>query len=128
MFVVVCSAFGGPGVQNAILGFATLFSLEYQSTCTSLLTGSFQLSFLLFYIFDLCWEANKTLLNVHTLFGCYMMFTIFQCGITLFLWPHWYQSNFDDEDSNNGLEIPSRKVGVSITKIVDYVSFNLLLK
>ena len=47
-------AFGGPGVQSAIIHLSNLFPGS-KSTATALITGSFQLSFIVFFLFDQLW-------------------------------------------------------------------------
>ena len=47
-------AFGGPGVQSAIIHLSNLFPGS-KSTATALITGSFQLSFIVFFLFDQIW-------------------------------------------------------------------------
>lgn len=51
-------AFGGPGAQNAIIHLSNLFP-AWKATATALITGSFQLSFVVFFIFDQLWLFQK---------------------------------------------------------------------
>jgi len=48
-------AFGGPGAQNAIIHLSNLFP-AWKATATAIITGSFQLSFFVFVIFDHLWQ------------------------------------------------------------------------
>ncbi|CAM9524473.1 unnamed protein product [Phaeothamnion confervicola] len=48
-------AFGGPGVQSSIIHISNLFPTK-KATATSVITGSFQLSFVIFLVFDQLWE------------------------------------------------------------------------
>lgn len=50
-------AFGGPGVQSAIIHLSNLFP-EWKASTTAIITGSFQLSFFMFYIFDQLWSTH----------------------------------------------------------------------
>lgn len=52
---VALISFGGPGVQNAIIHLSNLFPRS-KSTIISLITGSFQLSFSVFYFFGILWS------------------------------------------------------------------------
>jgi len=81
---VVLIGFGGPGVQNAIIHLANLFPAN-KGLVTALITGCFQLSFCIFFIFDQLWFFG----GVHY----EHMFVVFAglCGLCLvasvLLWP-----------------------------------------
>jgi len=48
---VVMIGFGGPGVQNAVIHTANLFP-SHKGLVTAIITGCFQLSFIVFFVFD----------------------------------------------------------------------------
>lgn len=51
---VILIGFGGPGVQNAVIHLANLFPSR-KGLVTAIITGCFQLSFVVFFIFDQLW-------------------------------------------------------------------------
>ena len=99
-------SFGGSGVQNAIIHLSNLFP-EYKGTMTAIITGSFQLSFVVFYMFDLAWKADSW--SFASLFQSYAILTT--CCIAL-SFPFWPDSavNYDEQMSvlygkGGGLEL-----------------------
>jgi MFS family permease len=77
-------AFGGPGVQTAIIHLSNLFPL-WKATATACITGCFQLSFVIFLIFDYLWENYQVPYN--KLFLCYCFVCLFNACIAVFFWP-----------------------------------------
>jgi MFS family permease len=77
-------AFGGPGTQNAIIHLSNLFP-EWKATATSFIVGSFQLSFIVFLIFDTLWSTMKY--SYTTLFTGYAVICVFNVLVSLLLWP-----------------------------------------
>lgn len=63
-------AFGGPGAQNAIIHLSNLFP-TWKATATAVITGSFQLSFFVFVIFDHLWQFQHWDYQVGLLKFCY---------------------------------------------------------
>lgn len=77
-------AFGGPGAQNAIIHLSNLFP-EWKAMTTSFIVGAFQLSFIVFLIFDQLW--SKWNYSYTTLFTGYAVICLINLGISLLLWP-----------------------------------------
>lgn len=77
-------AFGGPGVQTAIIHLSNLFPL-WKATATACITGCFQLSFVVFLIFDFLWENYQ--IPYEKLFLGYCFVGLFNALIAVFLWP-----------------------------------------
>lgn len=77
-------AFGGPGVQSSIIHLSNLFP-SWKATATALITGSFQLSFIIFFIFDQLWAIEK--IAYQKLFFSYCGVCIINAIISLLLWP-----------------------------------------
>lgn len=77
-------AFGGPGAQNAIIHLSNLFP-TWKATATALITGSFQLSFFVFFIFDYLWLSSKW--DYQGLFFGYSFVCLINIIVSLFLWP-----------------------------------------
>ena len=86
-------AFGGPGAQNAIIHLSNLFPTK-KATVTAIITGSFQISFFIFFCFDYLWANNKY--DYQTLFMGYSFVLIFNIFLSFLLWPD-KPYNFDDE-------------------------------
>jgi MFS family permease len=77
-------AFGGPGTQNAIIHLSNLFP-EWKATATSFIVGSFQLSFIVFLVFDTLWSTMK--FSYSTLFTGYALVCAVNVVVSLVLWP-----------------------------------------
>lgn len=77
-------AFGGPGTQNAIIHLSNLFP-EWKATATSFIVGSFQLSFVVFLVFDQLWSHLKY--SYTTLFTGYCLVCVANVAISLVMWP-----------------------------------------
>lgn len=77
-------AFGGPGTQNAIIHLSNLFP-DWKATATAFITGSFQLSFMIFLIFDQLWMHLD--FSYRTLFIGYSVVCLANILISLFMWP-----------------------------------------
>lgn len=77
-------AFGGPGTQSAIIHLSNLFP-KWKATATALITGSFQLSFIVFLIFDQLWLIHQ--ISYSTLFLCYCVVCVLNVGVSFFCWP-----------------------------------------
>lgn len=86
-------AFGGPGAQNAIIHLSNLFPTK-KATVTAIITGSFQISFFIFFCFDYLW-ANKNY-DYQTLFMGYSSVLVLNVLLSFLLWPD-KPYNFDDE-------------------------------
>ena len=77
-------SFGGPGVQNSVIHLSNLFP-THKATMTALITGSFQLSFIVFYLFDVLWaRAGWTFSE---LFRMYSVVMVINFIITFLFWP-----------------------------------------
>jgi len=77
-------AFGGPGAQNAIIHLSNLFP-RWKATATAFITGSFQLSFIVFLVFDQLWyfmDWNYTHLFVGYCFVCAINLVV-----SMYMWP-----------------------------------------
>jgi MFS family permease len=81
---VILIGFGGPGVQNAIIHFSNLFPTQ-KGLVTAIITGCFQLSFVVFFIIDQLWFFGN--IGYQDLFFGHG-FLCFLCLITsLLFWP-----------------------------------------
>ena len=77
-------AFGGPGAQSAIIHLANLFP-NWKATTTAFLTGSFQLSFIIFLIFDQLWLWKN--ISYSQLFFGYTFICLLNAVVSFWLWP-----------------------------------------
>ncbi len=77
-------AFGGPGTQNAIIHLSNLFP-EWKATATSFIVGSFQLSFVVFLVFDQLWAHLQY--SYTMLFMGYCVLCVANIAVSLFMWP-----------------------------------------
>eukprot|EP01034_Spumella_vulgaris_P026305 gene26305-32869_t len=77
-------AFGGPGVQNAIIHISNLFPM-WKASATACITGSFQLSFVVFLLFDILWSTYG--IGYRSLFAGYCGICVINLLISIFLWP-----------------------------------------
>ena len=86
MFIPALSmiAFGGPGVQSAIVHLCNLFPGK-KGTATAFITGSFQLSFIIFLVFDQLWHFYKY--DYQTLFMGYGVVSLCNTILSLLFWP-----------------------------------------
>lgn len=81
---VILIAFGGPGVQSSIIHLSNLYPAS-KATVTSVITGSFNLSFFIFFIFDRLWDQFG--LTYQVIFAGYTTVCLFALILSLFLWP-----------------------------------------
>ena len=77
-------AFGGPGAQNAIIHLSNLFP-AWKSAAIAMITGSFQMSFFVFYCFNQLWLSWGY--GYYTLFQAYSLICLMNITISLFMWP-----------------------------------------
>ena len=77
-------AFGGPGVQNSIIHLSNLFP-SLKASATAIITGSFQLSFSVFFILDQLWVFDHW--NYRQLFFLYAGVCVLNTFLSLFFWP-----------------------------------------
>ena len=77
-------AFAGPGVQNSIVHLSNLFP-DSKATAIAYITGSFGLSFTVFFLFDQLWLFMH--LSYHQLFLSYCAMCILNIIISILLWP-----------------------------------------
>jgi MFS family permease len=77
-------AFGGPGAQSAIIHLSNLFP-TWKATATAIITGSFQLSFIVFLVFDQLWVYAQ--LSYRSLFLGYCGICAINAIVSIFLWP-----------------------------------------
>jgi hypothetical protein len=86
MFIPALSmiAFGGPGAQSAIIHLSNLFPTA-KATATACITGSLNLSFVVFFAFDQMWHFLA--FDYRSLFFGYSVIVCFNMLISLFLWP-----------------------------------------
>ena len=87
-------AFGGPGVQSAIVHLSNLFPGN-KATATALITGSFQLSFFIFYIFDQLWFYYE--INYQVMFLGYGCLSAINMLLSLMLYPD-EPYHYEDDD------------------------------
>lgn len=86
-------AFGGPGAQSAIIHLSNLFP-NWKATATAFITGSFQLSFVVFLVFDQLWLFRNC--SYSSLFMGYCGICFFNAIVSMFLWPDTPYS-FDEQ-------------------------------
>jgi MFS family permease len=115
MFIPAMSmvAFGGPGVQNAIIHLSNLFP-GWKATATAVMTGSFQLSFIVFFIFDQLWVFKDW--TFQQLFLSYCLVCVANIVISACLWPdtpyHHEESAPTDPGEEDDGEIVSSRITV----------------
>ena len=95
-------SFGGPGAQSAIIHLSNLFPNQ-KATMTAIITGCFQLSFIVFYVFDFMWGNFGW--NFSELFQTYCAVMIANLLITFIFWPD-SPLNYDDQMQKLGLINP----------------------
>ena len=86
MFIPALSmiAFGGPGVQSAIVHLCNLFPAS-KGTATAFITGSFQLSFIIFLLFDQLWHFYEC--DYQFLFMVYGLVCLCNMVLSFLFWP-----------------------------------------
>jgi MFS family permease len=77
-------AFGGPGCQNAIIHLSNLFP-KWKASATAVITGSFQLSFSVFYFFNILFKQSHV--SYQTLFFGYSIVCLLNGLVSMFFWP-----------------------------------------
>jgi MFS family permease len=98
-------AFGGPGAQSSIIHLSNLFP-TWKATATACITGSFQLSFIVFLVFDLLWL--KYGFTYRSLFLGYSSLCLINILISLFLWPD-IPYNYDEQMEFHEQEMKEEK-------------------
>ena len=86
-------AFGGPGAQSAIIHLSNLFP-KFKATMTAIITGCFQLSFIIFFIFDELWLTFNW--SYTQLFQFYSVICLMNLVISVFIWPD-KPLNYDEQ-------------------------------
>jgi MFS family permease len=101
-------AFGGPGTQNAIIHLSNLYP-GWKATATAFITGSFQMSFVVFLIFDQLWMNWN--LTYTELFAGYCVVCFINVVISLLLWPDEpFQSSYGVEEDEEDEEEEEEEV------------------
>lgn len=77
-------SFGGPGAQSSIIHLSNLFPTR-KATATAFITGSFQLSFIIFLVFDQLWSAGQV--SYRALFLGYCGVCAVNALVSMLLWP-----------------------------------------
>lgn len=77
-------AIGGPGVLNATIHLSNLFP-TWRSTATAIISGSFQFSFLVFFVFDELWVSLQC--SYSLLFGSYFVVCAVNAIVSTIIWP-----------------------------------------
>jgi hypothetical protein len=90
---VVLIGFGGPGVQNSVIHLANLFPAK-KGLVTAIITGCFQLSFCIFYIFDQLWYFGG--IDLRTIFLAHAGICLLCFLVSWSLWPD-KPFQFDDQ-------------------------------
>ena len=108
MFVPAASliAFGGPGVQSAIVHISNLFP-GHKALVTAFITGSFQLSFIIFFVFDQLWHFGQ--LDYQMLFMGYGAMSACSMFVSAILWP---DEPYSSEDYENLLSLDGMEMDV----------------
>ena len=104
-------AFGGPGVVNSTIHLSNLFP-EWRATATACITGSFQLSFLVFFAFDQLWSYCSV--SYQSLFTGYCVVCVANVGVSLLAWPDQpYDADEEEEYIETHSAIPYQHHHVS---------------
>ncbi len=90
-------SFGGPGVLSATIHLCNLYP-EWRATTTAFITGSFQLSFLVFYLFDQLAAHHNW--SYRSLFLGYSLVSIANVLVSLAVWP---DTPYDSEEESSAL-------------------------
>ena len=106
-------SFGGPGAQSAIIHLSNLFPNQ-KATMTAIITGCFQLSFIIFYVFDFMWESFGW--SFSELFQIYCIVMVANIAITLLFWPD-KPLNYDDQMQKLDLINPHTEVNQDLKHI-----------
>ena len=77
-------AFGGPGVQSAVIHLSNLFP-SWKASATAIITGSFQLSFFIFTIFYHLWVNERW--EYRSIFLVYSAVCVLMVIASLVIWP-----------------------------------------
>lgn len=100
-------AFGGPGIQSAVIHLANLFP-DQKFTVMSCMSGSVSLSFAIFPLFDLLW--NRYGVGLRVMFRSYLLAIALSALTAQLLWPDKpYETDDDKEQTrrNNGSPYPT---------------------
>ena len=89
-------AFAGPGAQSSVIHVSNLFP-SWKATATAIITGSFQLSFAVFLIFDQLWLYGNW--DYQSLFMSYCLICLINIVLSFFIWPD-QPYRIDDVDWN----------------------------
>jgi MFS family permease len=113
MFIPALSmiAFGGPGVQSAIVHLCNLFPGN-KGTATAFITGSFQLSFVIFLIFDQLWHFFEY--DYQMLFMGYGFICLCNTLLSLCFWPD-EPYTYEESVVDNVSEICCRSFSLQLT-------------
>lgn len=109
-------AFGGPGVQNAIIHLSNLFP-SWKASATAVITGSFQLSFVVFFVFDQLWVFRDW--SYQSLFLSYCLICLVNVVISLTMWPD-VPYHIDDSVAN---EIEDEEKAVQFSSLLDKMHY-----
>jgi MFS family permease len=90
------AAFGGPGVQSAVIHLSNLFP-DWKGFTTAIITGAFQLSFFVFYFFDKLWRYSHW--DYQALFLWYALLASVNIVIALVMWPDKPYSFFESDQT-----------------------------
>jgi hypothetical protein len=82
--VLCCTAFGGPGIQTCLFHLSNLFP-DWKSSITSIINGSFQISFLVFFFLDQLWYFDGW--TYQELFFICACIGVVNICISLVMWP-----------------------------------------
>lgn len=98
-------AFGGPGVQSAIIHLSNLFPTK-KATATAMLTGCFSLSFVVFVVFDYLWQVGEWTLK--ELFMGLCIICLLNIVASMLLWPDtpysFEEQIIEEQEEGTGLE------------------------
>ena len=81
---VIMIGFGGPGVQNAIIHLSNLYPAN-KSMVTGIITGCFQLSFCIFFVFDQLWFFGEV--DYRFIFIAHAVLCVLCLLASAVLWP-----------------------------------------
>ena len=91
---MILIGFGGPGIQNGLIHLSNLFP-NHKSLATCLITGSFQLSFAVFLVFEKIQVAGAT---HQTIFLGFSGLVLALIASSIFFWPPRYEGDGGRED------------------------------
>jgi hypothetical protein len=111
--VLCAAAFGGAGNQNAIFHLSNLFP-AWKSSITAIISGSFQLSCLVFFVFDKLWYFHGW--SYQELFVSYAIIALLNMVVSLLVWPDRAYSLQEEEEEEVVEVVKDHSQGLELTQ------------